>query len=129
MNGLIQDLRYGLRQLRNNRGFAVTAIITLSLGIGTSAAIFALVDAALIKPLPYKQPSRLASLYESIPLGPRFHLSYPDYLDWKTMNIMTRKISVPHSLCVSTRSSLSLSVSPGGADSCVTACWISATRA
>ena len=94
MNGLIQDLRYGLRQLRNNRGFAVTAIITLSLGIGTSAAIFALVDAALIKPLPYKQPSRLASLYESIPLGPRFHLSYPDYLDWKTMNTVFSSLDV-----------------------------------
>ncbi len=60
MKGLLQDLRYGLRQLRNNRGFAITAIVTLSLGIGASAAIFAFVDAALIKPLPYK-PTLAAS--------------------------------------------------------------------
>src|SRR5438876_5274600 len=94
MNGLLQDLRYGLRQLRNNRGFAMTAIVTLSLGIGASAAIFAFVDAALIKPLPYKQPSLLVNLYESIPLGPRFHLSYPDYLDWKRLNTVFSSLDV-----------------------------------
>jgi macrolide transport system ATP-binding/permease protein len=94
MKTLIQDVRYGLRQLRNNRGFAMTAVVTLSLGIGASAAIFAFVDAALIKPLPYKQPSRIAVLYESIPLGPRFHLSYPDYLDWKKLNTVFSSLDV-----------------------------------
>src|SRR5947207_10327777 len=94
MKTLIQDVQYALRQLRKNRGFAVTAILTLSLGIGASAAIFAFVDATLIKPLPYKQPSRLVVLYESIPLGPRFHLSYPDYLDWKKVNTVFRSLDV-----------------------------------
>jgi predicted permease len=94
MTSWLQDLRYGIRQLRTHRGFAITAIITLSLGIGASAAIFTFVDAALIKPLPYKQPSRLVNLYESIPLGPRFHLSYPDYLDWKRLNTVFSSLDV-----------------------------------
>ena len=94
MKSFLQDLRYGFRQLRNNRGFAITAIVTLSLGIGASGAIFALMDAALIKPLPYKAPTRLVNLYESIPLGPRFHLSYPDYRDWKRLNTVFSTLDV-----------------------------------
>jgi macrolide transport system ATP-binding/permease protein len=81
-----QDLRFALRQLRKNPGFAATATLILALGIGASVSIFGFVDAALIKPLPYLDSSRLTILFESIPLGPRFHLSYPDYLDWKKMN-------------------------------------------
>ena len=81
-----QDLRFALRQLRKNPGFAFTSTVMAALGIASSVAIFAFVDAALVKPLPYKDPARLAILFESIPLGPRFHLSYPDYLDWKRQN-------------------------------------------
>ena len=81
-----QDARFAGRQLRKSPGFAATAIVILALGIASSVAIFAFVDAALIKPLPYRNSTRLAVLFESIPLGPRFHLSYPDYLDWKRMN-------------------------------------------
>ena len=58
----------------------------LALGICASVAIFAFVDATLIRPLPYRDPSRLVALYESTPSGPRFHLSYLDYLDWKRLN-------------------------------------------
>jgi len=89
-----QDLRYALRQLRRNPGFAVTAIVVLALGIAASVAIFGFVDAALIKPLPYANPTRLAMLFESIPLGPRFHLSYPDYLDWKMRNKSFQSLEV-----------------------------------
>ena len=84
--GLWTDLRYAFRQLRKNPGFTATAIFVLALGIAASVAIFAFVDAALIKPLPYRDPSRLVALFESNPLGPRFHLSYLDYLDWKRLN-------------------------------------------
>ena len=80
------DIRYAIRQLRRSPGFACTAIVVLALGLAASIAIFAFVDAALIKPLPYREPSRLVSLFESNPLGPRFHLSYLDYLDWKKLN-------------------------------------------
>jgi len=83
---ILQDIRFALRQFRKNPGFAATAIVILALGIASSVAIFAFVDAALIKPLPYERPTRLVQLFESIPLGPRFHLSYPDYLDWKRDN-------------------------------------------
>jgi predicted permease len=80
------DVRYAGRQLVRNPGFAVTAIVVLALGLGASTAIFAFVDAVLIKPLPYREPGQLMALFESNPLGPRFHLSYPDYLDWKRLN-------------------------------------------
>jgi len=89
-----QDFRFALRQLRKNPGFAVTAILTLALGIAASVAIFAFVDAALIKPLPYVQSPRLAVLFESIRIGPRFHLSYLDYLDWKRENNVFHSLNV-----------------------------------
>jgi predicted permease len=80
------DIRYACRQLRKNRGFSVAAILVLAMGMCAGVSIFAFVDAVLIKPLPYKSPSRLVALFESTPLGPRFHLSYLDYLDWKRRN-------------------------------------------
>src|SRR3984957_16109978 len=86
MNGLIQDVRYALRQLRKSPGFACTAVLILALGIGASVAIFGFFDAALIKPLPYANPNRLVDVTESVPMIPRANLSYPDYLDWKKMN-------------------------------------------
>jgi len=92
--GMLQDLRFAIRQLRKNPGFAVTAILILTFGIGASVAIFGFVDAALIRPLPYERPNRLVGLFESIPLGPRFHLSYPDYIDWKRMNTGFQSLEV-----------------------------------
>ncbi|QNI33909.1 ABC transporter permease [Alloacidobacterium dinghuense] len=92
--GMVQDFRFALRQLRKNPGFALTAIVILTFGIGASVAIFGFVDAALIKPLPYKDPNRLVVLFESIPLGPRFHLSYPDYVDWKRQNTVFQSLDV-----------------------------------
>ena len=86
MTGLMQDLRYALRQLRKSPGFAFTAILVLSLGICASVSIFAFVDAALIKPLPYANPNRLVDVTESVAIIPRANLSYPDYLDWKKLN-------------------------------------------
>lgn len=83
---ILQDFRFALRQLRKNPGFAATAIVVLTLGIGAAVAIFAFVDAALIQPLPYAQPARLAMVYESNSLGPHFHLSYQDLLDYQRRN-------------------------------------------
>ena len=83
---VVQDLRFALRQLRKSPGFAATAILVLAVGLCANVAIFAFVDAALLKPLPYQNPSRLVGLFESTPLGSQFHLSYLDYLDWKRLN-------------------------------------------
>jgi macrolide transport system ATP-binding/permease protein len=83
---VLQDLRFAMRQLRKNPGFAATTILILALGIACSVAIFAFVDAALIEPLPYKDPGRLVQLFERNGLGSRFHLSFPDYIDWKRTN-------------------------------------------
>ena len=86
MENVLQDVRYALRQLRKSPGFAFTAILILTLGIGASTAIFGFVDAALIRPLPYKDPSRLVDVNESAEMFPRSNLSYADFLDWKRMN-------------------------------------------
>jgi macrolide transport system ATP-binding/permease protein len=83
MENVLQDLRFAVRQLRKNPGFTVTAVMMLALGLGASVAIFAFVDAALIKPLPYADPSRVMGVYETHPLCPKCNLSYLDYLDWK----------------------------------------------
>ena len=92
--GVLQDFLFAIRQLRKNPGFACTAILMLALGIGASVAIFAFVDAALIRPLPYANPNRLVAVTESIPMFPRANLSYLDYLDWKKMNKVFRSLDV-----------------------------------
>jgi macrolide transport system ATP-binding/permease protein len=86
LESVVQDLRFTFRQLRKNPAFTATATAMVALGIGASVAIFAFVDAALIKPLPYHNPSRLLFVTETTPDIPRAALSYPDYLDWKKLN-------------------------------------------
>jgi macrolide transport system ATP-binding/permease protein len=81
-----QDLRFGLRQWTKNPGFALTAIVILALGVGVSTAIFGFVDAALLQPLPYRDPGRLMSVNESDITSSRWPLSYFDYLDWQRLN-------------------------------------------
>ena len=65
MTGLVQDLRYALRQVGNKPGFAGVVILTLALGIGANTAIFSVIDAVLIRPLPYKDPQRLVAVWEN----------------------------------------------------------------
>ena len=94
MDDLLQDLRFALRQLRRSPGFTVTAALMLALGFGASVAIFAFVDAALLKPLPYPDPTRLAAVNEAVNLFGRAPLSYPDYLDWKRLNNVFSSIDI-----------------------------------
>ena len=83
---VMQDVRFALRQLRKNPGFAVLGITILALGIGVSVAMFGFVDAALIQPLPYAAPNRLLDVAESAAVFPRSNLSREDYEDWKRMD-------------------------------------------
>ena len=85
-DNLRQDARFALRQLRSNAVFTCTAVIVLGFGMAASVTIFAFVDAALIKPLPYEKPERLVGVFGSIPLFAQSNLSYPDYLDLKKLN-------------------------------------------
>jgi predicted permease len=94
LENVAQDLRFAIRQLGKNPGFTFPAVLVLALGLSASVAIFAFVDAALIKPLPYQNPGRLVGVYESIPSCPRCNLSYLDYLDWKKLNKVFSSLDV-----------------------------------
>jgi macrolide transport system ATP-binding/permease protein len=83
---LLHDLRFALRQWTKTPGLASTAVLILALGMGISVAIFGFVDAALLEPLPYANPSRLMSVNEGNVESPRWPLSYLDYLDWQRLN-------------------------------------------
>jgi predicted permease len=85
MPKLLQDLRYALRTLLNKPGFALIAVVTLALGIGASTAIFTVVDAALMRGLPYKSPDQLYHVWESTPQKEfaQREFSYPDYQDYQ----------------------------------------------
>ena len=82
----VQDLRYTFRQLRKNPGFTCAAVFVLGLGISAAVTMFGFVDAALIRPLPYKDQSRLVAVFESSPGDARSIGSYLDFADWKRLN-------------------------------------------
>jgi macrolide transport system ATP-binding/permease protein len=87
LESLFQDFRFGARILRKSPGFAITAIVTLSLGIAAALAIFGFVDSALLQPLPYPNSSRLMGVFETSPLaGQRMGYSYRNYLDMDRAN-------------------------------------------
>lgn len=86
LDSVIQDLRFGLRQLRRNPGFTAVAVITLALGIGANTAIFSVIDAVLIRPLPFRNPGRLVQLWETEAAPGQFPLAGSDYLEWQAHN-------------------------------------------
>lgn len=85
MNTLLQDLRYGIRTLLKRPGFSLVAVATLAIGIGASTVIFTVVNAALLRGLPYKEPNRLVHLWEKTPKTDfsKREFSYPDYQDYQ----------------------------------------------
>ena len=84
MDNLLQDIRYGLRVLRRNPGFAATAILTLALGIGATTAIFSVVDTVVFQPLPFPNAGRLVRIRSLIAAsGDGGVASYRDFLDWR----------------------------------------------
>jgi predicted permease len=83
LEDLWQDLRYEARMLWKNPGFTLVAVITLALGIGANTAIFSLVEALLLRPLPYAEPDRLALLSDRGRGGERNNIPYPNFSDWR----------------------------------------------
>jgi len=85
---MYNDLRYAFRQLIKSPGFTAAAVLTLALGIGATTAIFSVVYAVLLRPLPYREPERLVQLYETglRSGGSRDWVSFANFLDWKRQN-------------------------------------------
>jgi hypothetical protein len=83
MKNILQDLRYGARMLMKNPGFTLIAVLTLALGVGANTAIFSVVHALLLRPLPYHEPDRLVQLTNKTSRARRSGISYPNYGDWR----------------------------------------------
>ncbi len=88
MNILWHDLRYALRQLRKSPGFAAAAILTLALGIGATAAMFSVLDAVLLHPLPYNGVNRIVRVNTKMKAATDYDqpASWPEYLDMRRLN-------------------------------------------
>src|SRR4051812_18448906 len=83
MRDLWTDLRYAVRTLARSPGFTAAAALTLALGIGANAAVWSVVHAVLLRPLPYPHPERLVLLWETAPQISRSSFSAPDFLDYR----------------------------------------------
>src|ERR1051325_6649161 len=99
MTQLLQDLKFGLRVLRKNPGFALVAVLVLALGIGANTAIFSVVNAALLRPMAFRDPGRLVHVWhvpppKAFPGMTRFSVSVANYIDWEKQNSVFENMAI-----------------------------------
>ncbi|HZU32296.1 MAG TPA: hypothetical protein VFB79_14360 [Candidatus Angelobacter sp.] len=83
MENLLQNIRFALRMLRRNPGFTIIATLVLAMGIGANTAIFTVVNAVLLQPLPYPDANRLVMLQDEVSHSGFVPMSYPAFLAWR----------------------------------------------
>src|SRR5438552_3415281 len=93
---MLDDVRYAVRLLIKNPAFSAVAILTLALGIGANTAIFSIVNAVLLRPLPYPDADRIMVLNESSGPGQDYSVALPDYFDWQRDNIVFEYLAATH---------------------------------
>jgi putative ABC transport system permease protein len=92
----MSDLKFAFRHLRKSPGFTLVAVLTLALGIGANTAIFSIVDAVLLRPLPYPDADRIMVLNESSGPGQDYSVALPDYFDWRNDNTVFEDLAATH---------------------------------
>jgi putative ABC transport system permease protein len=92
----VSDLKFAVRQLRKSPGFTLVAVLTLALGIGANTAIFSIVNAVLLRPLPYPNADRIMVLNESSGPGQDYSVALPDYFDWRNDNTVFEHLAATH---------------------------------
>src|SRR5262245_7096416 len=90
---MIQDVRYGARMLLKQPGFTVIAVLAVALGIGANTAIFSVVNAVLLKPLPFYEPERLVQVWRSFGEADRLPMSFPDFADFRTQQSVFERMA------------------------------------
>ena len=93
MEGLLKDIRYGVRSLLKHPAFTAIVVVTLAVGIGASSAIFSVVNTVLLRPLPYRQADRIVAIQELTKDGKRVQVTPANFLDWRAQNTVFEQLA------------------------------------